>query len=124
MSEHLGRIRSARVRLVGSGSSDPAAAGRRLYRPLIVGAAILHRSTGGWRRSERGIPRGSWRVDVLAGGALVPDAPRRPLDIERVALQLFAQQGFERVTASEVKCSEKTCVSNRAGSSFVTQLLK
>ena len=108
MSEHLGRIRSARVRLVGSGSSDPAAVGRRLYRPLIVGAAILHRSTGGWRRSERGIPRGSWRVDVLAGGALVPDAPRRPLDIERVVA--WRQQRGEtcRVGAALVSCCDVT----------------
>jgi hypothetical protein len=108
MSEHLGRIRSARVRLVGSGSSEPAAVGRRLYRPLIVGAAILHRTTGGWLRSERGIPRGSWRVDVLAGGALVPDAPRRPLDLKRVVA--WRQQRGEtcRVAAALVSCCDVT----------------
>ena len=108
MSEHLGRIRSARVRLVGSGSSESAEAGRRLYRPLIVGAAILHRTTGGRLRSERGIPRGSWRVDVLAGGALVPDAPRRPLDIEQVVA--WRQQCGEtcRVGAALVSCCDVT----------------
>lgn len=108
MSEHLGRIRSARVRLVGSGSSEPAVAGRRLYRPLIVGAAILHRATGGWLRSERGIPRGSWRVDVLGGRALLPDAPRRPLDIERVVA--WRRQCGEtcRVAAALVSCCDVT----------------
>ena len=113
MSEHLGRIRSARVRLVGSGSgsSESAVAGRRLYRPLIVGAAILHRTTGGWLRSERGIPRGSWRVDVLAGRALVPDAPRRPLDIKRVVA--WRQQCGEtcRVAAALVSCCDVTTLS-------------
>ena len=108
MSEHLGRIRSARVRLVGSGSSEPAAVGRRLYRPLIVGAAILHRTTGRGLRSERGTPRGAWRVDVLAGRALVPDAPRRPLDIERVVA--WRQQRGEtcRVAAALVSCCDVT----------------
>jgi len=110
MSEHLGRIRSARVRLVGSGSSEPAATGRRLYRPLIVGAALLHRTAGGWLRSERGIPRGSWRVDVLAGRALVPDAPRRPLDIKRVVA--WRQQRGEtcRVAAALVSCCDVTTI--------------
>ena len=108
MSEHLGKIRSARVRLVGSGSSDSAAPGRRLYRPLIVGAAILHRSTGGWRRSERGIPRGSWRVDVLAGSALVPDAPRKPVDLERVVAWRQRRGDTCRVAAALVSCCDVT----------------
>jgi hypothetical protein len=96
--------------LVGSGSSEPAAVGRRLYRPLIVGAAILHRTTGGWLRSERGIPRGSWRVDVLAGRALVPDVPRRPVDIERVVA--WRQQRGEtcRVGAALVSCCDVTAL--------------
>ena len=115
VSEHLGRIRSARVRLVGSGSSEPAATGRRLYRPLIVGAAILHRTTGGWLRSQRGIPRGSWRVDVLAGRALVPDVPRRPVDIERVVA--WRQQRGEtcRVAAALVSCCDVTTLPPLSG---------
>jgi hypothetical protein len=94
--------------LVGSVCSESAAAGRRLYRPLIVGAAILHRTTGRWLRSERGTPRGAWRVDVLAGGTLVPDAPRRPLDIERVVA--WRQQRGEtcRVAAALVSCCDVT----------------
>jgi hypothetical protein len=74
----------------------------------MIGAAILHRTTGRWLRSERAIPRGAWRVDVLAGGTLVPDAPRRPLDIERVVA--WRQQRGEtcRVAAALVSCCDVT----------------
>ena len=114
MREHLGRIRSAHVRLVGTGSPQPALPGQRassgLYRPLIVGPAILHRSSGSRLRSERGIPRGAWHVDLLAGGSLLPDAPHRPLDLERV-LAWRRQRGEAcRVGAALVSCCDVTTV--------------
>jgi len=113
MSEHLGRIRSARVRLVGSESSAAARScrpQRRLYRPLIVGPAILTRSLGSWMGSERGIPRRAWHVDVLPGRSLLPDAPSRPIDLERVVA--WRQQRGEtcRVAAALVSCCDVTTV--------------
>jgi hypothetical protein len=110
MSEHLGKIRSARVRLVGSGSKEPAMTGRRLYRPLIIGAAILHRTPGSWLRSERGIPRGAWRVDVLAGGALLPDAPRSPTDIGHVVAWRQQRGEICRVGAALISCCDVTTI--------------
>jgi hypothetical protein len=112
MREHLGRIRTARVRLVGTGSPTQALSGTRrgggLYRPLIVGPAILSRSPESLLRSERGIPRGAWHVDLLGGGGLLPDAPRRPIDLERVVA--WRQQRGEscRVGAALVSCCDVT----------------
>jgi hypothetical protein len=111
MSDNLGRIRSARVRLVGWESSAADRSGRplrRLYRPLIVGPAILSRSLGGWVRSERGIPRGSWHVDVLPGRSLLPDAPSRPIDLERVVAWRRQRGETCRVAAALVSCCDVT----------------
>jgi len=123
MSEHLGRIRSARVRLVGSESPVQSPSGRplrRLYRPLIVGPAILARSMGSWLRSERGIPRGAWHVDLLPGRSLIPDAPSDPLDIERVVA--WRQQRGEtcRVAAALVSCCDVTTLGGSTAGSEAT----
>ena len=120
MSEHLGRIRSARVRLVGAESSLAAESGRplrRLYRPLIVGPAILSRSLGGWGRSERGIPRGSWHVDVLPGRSLLPDAPALPIDLERVVAWRRQRGETCRVAAALVSCCDVTTIPPLAAAS-------
>lgn len=114
MREHLGRIRTARVRLVGTGPSPQAPSrpsrGSGLYRPLIVGPAILSRSSESVLRSERGIPRGAWHVDLIGGDALLPDAPRRPIDLERVVA--WRQQRGEscRVGAALVSCCDVTTI--------------
>ena len=81
-------------------------AGRRLYRPLIVGAAILHRGPGAWRGSGRGAARGAWCVDVLAGRSLVPDAPRRAKDIEQVLAWRQLRGETCRVAAALVSCCD------------------
>lgn len=84
--------------------------GRRLYRPLIIGAAILHRTSGSRLRSEGGIPRGAWRVDVLSGGALLPDAPRRPTDIHNVVAWRQERGEICRVGAALVSCCDVTTI--------------
>lgn len=111
MSDHLGRIRSARVRLIGSSASVTGGTGRslrRLYRPLFVGPVILSRASGSVVRSDRGIPRNAWHVDVLPGRSLLPDAPSRPGDIERVVAWRRARGEACRVAAALVSCCDVT----------------
>ena len=99
MPHQPGHIRSARMRLVGTskhapsdmggdiGANHPATATGPLpsprptgsiYRPLIVGPAILHRLPASFDRQRR------WQVDVAPGGRFLPDTPSRGIDVERV----------------------------------------
>lgn len=100
MAHRPGLIRSARMRLVGTPPGDPSRMGDdgvaaapsaaatdassaprstgSIYRPLIVGPAILHRLPASLDRQRR------WQVDVVAGSRFLPDTPSRALDVERV----------------------------------------
>lgn len=101
MPRQPGFIRSARMRLVGTSPTLPPetchdATARRpasmasdshraapsshgsIYRPLIVGPAILHRLPRSVDSQRR------WQVDVAPGPRFLPDAPSRALDVERV----------------------------------------
>ena len=96
MPRQPGFIRSARMRLVGTpargsigsggayDSPDSRPAPPRpgptgsIYRPLIVGAAILHRLPASLDRQRR------WQVDVAPGCRFLPDAPGSGLDVDRV----------------------------------------
>ena len=80
----------------------------------MVGPAILSRSMGNWLRSERGIPRGAWHVDVLPGRSLIPDAPSRPLDIERVVAWRQQRGEICRVAAALVSCCDVTTAPSSA----------
>ncbi len=79
-------FRSARMRLLGSArrigevgtGGDGARLGPAIYRPLVVGAAILTRLPAAVDRRRR------WQVDVAPGARLLPDAPDRAIDVERV----------------------------------------
>ena len=100
MPHHPGSIRSARMRLVGTGHGGPLETGSiggdgrpatapagsppsgppvgSIYRPLIVGPAILHRLPASLDARRR------WQVDVAPGGRFLPDCPSKALDVERV----------------------------------------
>lgn len=96
-------VSRARVRLVdtrtGFGTAVPARRGE-LFRPFVVGPAILHRP-----RLRAG-DRTPWRMDELPGGRLLPAAPRRAVDLERVVAWRRAEGLCCRVGVALVSCCD------------------
>jgi hypothetical protein len=89
--ERHGFITPAVVRLVREGIALP---GRRYYRPLVVGPAIMARGHD---------PREPWVVELARDEGLVPRGPRSPLVLERTLAGL-RRQGLTCRVALALAC--------------------
>ena len=96
-------VSRTRVRLVdtrvGFGAAVPALRGE-LFRPFVVGPAILQRPC------RRAGDRSPWRMDELPGGRLLPAAPRRAVDLERVVAWRRAEGLRCRIGVALVSCCD------------------
>ena len=95
-------VSKMRVRLVDTRTGFALAPARRgdLFRPFAVGPAILYRP-----RSRAG-DRTPWRMDELPGRRLLPAAPRRAVDLERITAWRRAVGIRCRVGVALVSCCD------------------
>lgn len=95
-------VSRTRVRLVdtraGFGAAVPALRGE-LFRPFVVGPAILYRPRHAGHRTP-------WTMDELPSGRLLPAAPRRAVDLERVVAWRRVEGLRCRIGVALVSCCD------------------
>lgn len=93
--------------------SDACVGARRgpIYRPIVIGPAIL------WRRPGRTGTETPWDVDLQDDRGLEPATPRRAIDLERI-LAWRRAQGQQCRVALALACGDDVVAAAAAAASF------